>query len=137
MRVKNLQNLAGRKARKTATFRLRFISSKPYATLRHTGEDVEKLCKRHRSVVPHTRMFPSLTRARIIRVARPIHAELCNLHTRHMEIHVFRARARNCKSAYFILHRSSMIQLSRSAGRRFKLNINRLRRITIKCKYKI
>lgn len=53
------------------------------------------------------------THARIIRIARPIHAELCNLHTRRMEMHVSRARARNCRLVYFILHRSSMIQLSR------------------------
>jgi len=48
----------------------------------------------------------------IIRVAWSIRAELCNLHTRRMEIRVSRAQSRNCRLVYSILHRPSMIQLS-------------------------
>lgn len=53
------------------------------------------------------------TRPHIIRVARSIRAELCNLHTGRMEIRVSRAQSRNCRPVYSILHRPSMIQLSR------------------------
>lgn len=83
-----------------------------------TGEagNTGKLCKR--SVAAHIHAL-ALTHAHTRVIPHrpgPIHAELCNLHTRRMEMRVFRARARNCRLVYFILHRPSMIQLSRVGG---------------------
>jgi len=86
------------------------------------GSDRGKLCKR--SVIAHPRIsiYNSLDRF-------PRNYAIC---TRGVwKCGVFRARARNCRPVYLILHRPSMIQLSRSSSRRSFRIANKTRKSEI------